>query len=177
VYARELGTNIPRNKIYKQYRGADISLRSRDKEKDTQKDLSGKNTPLAAPIIVSAGESGASACTSVESLVLSQPSPDLAASTHHVAEASSPNAEAVSCDAAADRVESGAGDAASPTASTGDAAMQEEEEGGGEAELATATGSSSREFYLNPDETVFTGTMKYSELFTFWQVRRCYVPC
>jgi hypothetical protein len=176
VYARELGTNIPRNKIYKQYRGADISLRSRDKEKDTQKDVSGKNTPLAAPIIVSAGESGASACTSVESLVLSQSSPDLAASTHHVAEASSPNTEAVSCDPTADRVESGACDAASPTTSTGDAAMQEDEVEG-DTEQAAATGSSSREFYLNPDETVFTGTMKYSEVFTFWQVRHRYDPC
>jgi hypothetical protein len=176
VYARELGTNIPRNKIYKQYRGADISLRSRDKEKDTQKDISGKNTPLAAPIIVSAGESGASACTSVESLALSQSSPDLVCCAHDVTEASSPITGTVACDPTADRVESRAGDAASPTTSTGDAAMQEDEVEG-DTEQAAATGSSSREFYLNPDETVFTGTMKYSEVFTFWQVRHRYDPC
>lgn len=191
VYARELGNNIPRSKIYKHYRGADLALRSRDKDKDRRKE-GGKemeprlpSTASAASLVAPDGDlpdgsdAPAASTTSSESVTNSDAdaSPSSAPSVEGVtsqapvvaASVDQHGADEASGDASTDRAESVI-EQQSDSMQVEEPTAEDAAEACAGAETVTETGAYSREFYLAPHETVFTGTMKYSELFTFWQV-------
>ena len=175
VYARELGTNIPRSKIFKHYRGdTTVSLRSR---------------AAGAPVVVGSTDSltaaldGLPISTSDPDLVQLQQgsltvrtSPDCVPSTGSAAEASGCTTQASSDPSVTTTIPVEVSPTASEAAVDGSSETSTETISAAntasisESCVISTMGEQSREFLVNPDETVFSGTKKYSELFTFWQV-------
>ena len=181
VYARELGNNIPRNKVFKNYRGGDFSLRSRDKAADVPEvpQVTLSTTSSCTSALPSAMDVTNDAGAGNESPACAAPAPsaDVVAPINECdntsSEASSEmsvvdneNSAAESTEGASESVHGGEGSSQQPS----------------HLQLG-ATLHTSKDYFLASDETVFVGTKKYSELFTFWQVKiewllvfRCLFP-
>ncbi len=182
VYARELGNNIPRNKVFKNYRGGDFSLRSRGDKTADMPDAAIATTStssavtssaattvssVAMDVITNDAQSGASdtvVCTASASFaaVVGEPASECdntsseASSEMSVAENENEN----------NAVESTEVTPESKSPCSGEGTSQQPSH----LQLG-ATLHTSKDYFLASDETVFVGTKKYSERFTFWQVQ------
>lgn len=220
VYARELGTNIPRSKVFKMYRGGDIALRSRDKIADIPETFAALGT--AGPLNTVSRTSLAAAAAGAKSPSAAAAA---AASTSTSASAAAPGsakemtplmfqlanldkaASAISCPSVIADCFDVETEAVAPQAVPGDAGiiaacsdsteLTSQESFSAASELSVVpymqvdvapvaaeammvvsedgseghtNATVSKDYFLSPNEPVFIGTKKYSELFTFWQV-------
>lgn len=171
VYARELGNNIPRNKVFKNYRGGDFSLRSRDKAADV---------PEVPQVILST--TTASSCTSALPSAMDVANDADAGNESPARAAPALSADAVEPNNECDNTSSEASsemsvvDNENSAAESTEGASESVHGGEGSSQQPShlqlgATLHTSKDYFLASDETVFVGTKKYSELFTFWQVK------
>lgn len=199
VYARELGTNIPRSKVFKMYRGGDIALRSRDKIADIPETFAALGT--SGPLNTVSRLSGltAAGAKSPSTTNNAKEATPLMFQLANLAKKGESSVHALSADVSAEAAASEASDHTTsdyPTASdtpepSENSAVTESveamppvpetmsgsEDGSAEVQQAAAV---SKDYFLSPNEPVFIGTKKYSALFTFWQVRqhfRCGLQC
>lgn len=152
VYARELGNNIPRSKVFKAYRGADISLRSRDKISDVPDvaTFNAKQAKVEAAVALKAGVTSEPVAETLTSDTLMEISAtDALGGTHASGTTESDNTSS---------------EATSEISATENLNATDLEQ------AVLHPGSFSKDPFLASDETVFVGTKKYNELFTFWQV-------
>jgi len=185
VYARELGNNIPRSKVFKNYRGGDISLRSRGDKTADIPDAATTSTSTAAT---------SSAVTSSAATTVSSTAMDVTNDTESGAGDTPLCAASVSSAAAVVVVVEPTSecDNTSSEASSEMSVVENENNVGESTEVTPESGSpcggegnsqqpshlqlgatlhTSKDYFLASDETVFVGTKKYSERFTFWQVK------
>lgn len=177
VYARELGNNIPRNKVFKNYRGGEFSLRSRDKAADPLLELpavtticcKGKQVPTeaAAGLEVAATTTAAAADTTAMDV-----SHDVVGTADHMSVAMPLESDTTSSEASSEMstVDNENSIVESPEASEMSSGDGHQNQQAAHLQLG-ATLHTSKHYFLASDETVFVGTKKYSELFTFWQVK------
>lgn len=158
VTARELGTNIPRNKIFKAYTNDDRKRSSRlhpSKPTASNGSMSVNSDPEDTSVEGNvAAEQGATASNDIEMTVDSEP-----------ITAPSPLNLLENLGTTDSEVPS------SPTAGELDASDSGSDPVASIAENLPTKTSSSRDYYLSPNEPVFLGSKKYSPLFCFWQVR------
>ncbi len=184
VYARELGNNIPRSKVFKNYRGGDISLRSRSDKTAYMSDaaLATNSTSSAATssaatttvsstamdVIANNTESGASDALVCAAASVSSASVAVVESTSECDNTSSEASSEMSVvenENENNALESTEVTSESPCGGEGISQQPSHLQLG-------ATLHTSKDYFLASDETVFVGTKKYSERFTFWQVKR-----
>lgn len=209
VYARELGNNIPRSKVFKSFRSGEIALRSREKvateTPDTKataavvetrpdglywaSDSASDGPAFHLPISADAKADGVAVVSDTASDSAFSNASDIVAATiaHIIEQAVSPfearselevEATAAPVQAAPAIVSDADNSEAASEIANSDAPNTETSELVDFVDRAEPENAhlqighaGSRNYYLESDETVYVGTKKYSELFTFWQVK------
>jgi hypothetical protein len=168
VFARELGTNIPRNKIFRMYRDGTTSSRLRDKGNPSSSSAaaaaavasglvtsnsnaaftSADDTAGAAPLdLVNGEEKGVAGSTAEDTVV---------AVAVAIAEYPTVSEEGTETESVA--------------AAALDKKVKGEEEDSTAMTFSSAIVTNNRDPIMDPNEPVYMGTKKYPELFAFWQV-------
>ncbi len=161
VTARELGTNIPRSKIYKAYtndeRKRSIRLHPSDQLKVPGSPVSPKTEIDDSSLVESSGGTRSDDAGAV-SLTIQIEAPESAPTTISEVNSSPNTTELIN-----DRVEITVDNDHILEVAPGSTATPTEE--------AVLKSQSNRDYYLSPNEPVFLGAKKYSPLFCFWQVK------
>ncbi len=160
VTARELGTNIPRSKIYKTYahdeRKRSNRLHLGDQIKAPGSPASPK-TEIDESSLVESGCGTRSDDVGAISLTIQIEPPDSAPTTISEVNSSPNTTELI------DGVEITVDNDHILEVATGSISTPTEE--------AVSKSQSNRDYYLSPNEPVFLGAKKYSPFFCFWQVK------
>lgn len=149
--SRELGSNIPRGKIFKMYRGnTEQSLRCRNKIDDIPEGCvaSGSSGPFKALSPVHHLQHGVMGAAALDPPRCSSSSTECASSLNMDAESASSD-------------ELGVTSEESNSSSSSSSSLKE----------GATRDISCNNYFIGPNEPVFIGAKRYSEHFIFWQVR------